>query len=451
MPISFQCPQCGKKLKAPDAAAGKSSKCPGCGGTVTCPEPVYDAEVVEMDVAPEKPAGFNPFADLDDDKPYGVAGPQPVEQSSDDGRRPCPMCGEMIVATAAKCRFCGEVFDPTLKKVKSKKKRRRSIQRRGRKSNRRRDCRRDTLFRCRLHRRAGLDDPGQAQGAEDGRPFNRGGHCKVSGLGSHPVLAETTRPLSPARICQSDRIERRCPLLSPAPAAPRSSCPKRGPEAALRCPRCKAELIVAGEGRIITSRLADPKTEGGTCAVCQSAIGPNEAVLVCPSCDQVHHRECWDEVGGCATYGCENAPDNREDGLCRGTASSLGRHQEVPGLRRENQVDRSPLPLLRDRVRHRRSPLAQGSAQAGRHAKNGSRSRKPLVIVLFVMSVLGLPGADRRDRRTVLCSAQTRRRSPRPGRPSWSWAIPQSRSPSYIRYCSCLFLLFSQWGTALES
>jgi predicted RNA-binding Zn-ribbon protein involved in translation (DUF1610 family) len=122
MSISFQCPRCGKKLKAPDAAAGKSSKCPGCGGTVTCPEPVYDAEVVDMDLAPEKPSGFNPFADLDDDKPYGVAGPQPVQESSDDGRRPCPMCGELIVANAAKCRFCGEVFDPTLKKVKSKKK-----------------------------------------------------------------------------------------------------------------------------------------------------------------------------------------------------------------------------------------------------------------------------------------------------------------------------------------
>ena len=48
MPISFQCPHCGKKLKAPDSAAGKSSTCPGCGNKVTCPEPVYDAEVVEM-------------------------------------------------------------------------------------------------------------------------------------------------------------------------------------------------------------------------------------------------------------------------------------------------------------------------------------------------------------------------------------------------------------------
>ena len=29
----------------------------------------------------------------------------------------------MIVVNAAKCRYCGEVFDPTLKKSKSKKKR----------------------------------------------------------------------------------------------------------------------------------------------------------------------------------------------------------------------------------------------------------------------------------------------------------------------------------------
>ncbi len=32
-------------------------------------------------------------------------------------RRPCPMCGEMIVATAAKCRFCGEIFNPELKRL----------------------------------------------------------------------------------------------------------------------------------------------------------------------------------------------------------------------------------------------------------------------------------------------------------------------------------------------
>ncbi len=119
MAISFSCPNCGKKLKAPDSAVGKSSKCPGCNTPVTCPEPVYEAELIEPPLA-----GPNPYDDIDDGLPYGVAGPA-AGQEADTGpepRKPCPMCGEMIVATAAKCRFCGEVFDAKLKKAKKKKK-----------------------------------------------------------------------------------------------------------------------------------------------------------------------------------------------------------------------------------------------------------------------------------------------------------------------------------------
>jgi hypothetical protein len=115
MAISFSCGRCGKKLKAPDNAVGKTSKCPGCGAPVTCPEPVYDAELID---AP--PGGSDLYGDLDAGQPYAMA-PEPVEAlPAGEARRPCPMCGEMIVATAAKCRYCGEVFDPTLKKAKKK-------------------------------------------------------------------------------------------------------------------------------------------------------------------------------------------------------------------------------------------------------------------------------------------------------------------------------------------
>jgi predicted RNA-binding Zn-ribbon protein involved in translation (DUF1610 family) len=116
MPISFSCPNCGKKLKAPESAAGKSSKCPQCGSPVTCPEPVYDAELVETPAA--MPGGVDPYADLDSDKPYGMVETVPAAATATEARRPCPMCGEMIIATAAKCRFCGEVFDDTIKKLK---------------------------------------------------------------------------------------------------------------------------------------------------------------------------------------------------------------------------------------------------------------------------------------------------------------------------------------------
>src|SRR5262249_25247250 len=44
------------------------------------------------------------------------------------------------------------------------------------------------------------------------------------------------------------------------------------------------------------------------CPICQSAIAPEEPAVVCPGCDQVHHQACWQEIGGCSTYGCEQAP-----------------------------------------------------------------------------------------------------------------------------------------------
>jgi hypothetical protein len=44
MPITFQC-GCGKKIQAPDTAAGKSGKCPGCGNKITIPQPVAAAPV----------------------------------------------------------------------------------------------------------------------------------------------------------------------------------------------------------------------------------------------------------------------------------------------------------------------------------------------------------------------------------------------------------------------
>lgn len=42
-----------------------------------------------------------------------------------EDRKPCPACGEMIMRGAAKCHFCGEIFDPTLKEQQKKKRKKR--------------------------------------------------------------------------------------------------------------------------------------------------------------------------------------------------------------------------------------------------------------------------------------------------------------------------------------
>jgi hypothetical protein len=62
-------------------------------------------------------AGFGPGPrdywrdDFGDAARQSASPPGAAEQA----RRACPACGEKIVATAAKCRFCGTLFDPRLR------------------------------------------------------------------------------------------------------------------------------------------------------------------------------------------------------------------------------------------------------------------------------------------------------------------------------------------------
>jgi hypothetical protein len=97
-----------------------------------------------------------------------------------------------------------------------------------------------------------------------------------------------------------------------------------------RCPKCKAELAAPAAGQIVTSALADPGAPGATCPICQTPIGANEASLVCPACDQVHHRECWNDVGGCATYGCENAPKTEKTAVAAAPLAAWGDTKRCP-------------------------------------------------------------------------------------------------------------------------
>jgi Prokaryotic RING finger family 1 len=159
-------------------------------------------------------------------------------------------------------------------------------------------------------------------------------------------------------------------------------------DAVLRCPRCKAELVLAGEGRIVTARLADPRTQGGICAICQSAIDPGEAVLVCPSCDQVHHRECWNEVGGCATYGCENAPVAEKSAPAEAPRAAWGDTKKCPACGEK-------IKSIALRCRYCGTdfdtvdPLTIKDLHKQVKKEEGLRATKTLVIVLFVLSTLG--------------------------------------------------------------
>jgi hypothetical protein len=98
-------------FNAPDNAAGKTARCPKCGGAIQIPTPAPEPEILEAEEAPM--AGFT-------DEDFEIEKPVDLPAATGD-RRPCPMCGEMIQKDAIKCRFCGEVFDATLARAERRR------------------------------------------------------------------------------------------------------------------------------------------------------------------------------------------------------------------------------------------------------------------------------------------------------------------------------------------
>jgi len=81
------------------------------------------------------------------------------------------------------------------------------------------------------------------------------------------------------------------PELRPPPqSAPGGPAPSASPAAAL-------SPVTAGD-----------EVAGKRCSICQTAVGPLEPVVLCPGCGQPYHAECWQETGGCGSYGCAYAP-----------------------------------------------------------------------------------------------------------------------------------------------
>lgn len=71
-----------------------------------------------------------------------------------------------------------------------------------------------------------------------------------------------------------------------------------------RCPACRAVVNPEQPSEVSARPAAGPTS----CPICQTIIADDAPTRRCPECDQAHHKECWDEIGGCSIYGCPAAP-----------------------------------------------------------------------------------------------------------------------------------------------
>jgi DNA-directed RNA polymerase subunit RPC12/RpoP len=88
--------------------------------------------------------------------------------------------------------------------------------------------------------------------------------------------------------------------LADAPAPPGTSAAIARGEALRR--RRHSARPAPRDTRVLSKHI------GKTCPYCLSPVKPAGDLTVCPECGIPHHVECWEENGGCTTWGCRAAP-----------------------------------------------------------------------------------------------------------------------------------------------
>lgn len=70
------------------------------------------------------------------------------------------------------------------------------------------------------------------------------------------------------------------------------------------------------------------------CSICYTVLAKGEVVTACPDCKTDYHKTCWDEIGGCGSYGCKQAAVAQKPPVPVTVGSGWGDAKECPACGR---------------------------------------------------------------------------------------------------------------------
>ena len=154
-----------------------------------------------------------------------------------------------------------------------------------------------------------------------------------------------------------------------------------------RCPKCSEAILLTASVQVLTTKTLKSGT-AAKCPICQTAIARNEVIVECPSCEQTHHSECWTEVGGCATYGCAEAPQPLEEKQAAQQLTAWGDTKECPACGEE-------IKSIALRCRYCATDFASVDPMSARdlrrqaHVAESMNKLQQSLIAVFVVSLVG--------------------------------------------------------------
>lgn len=130
-------------------------------------------------------------------------------------------------------------------------------------------------------------------------------------------------------------------------------------------------------------------TSAARCSICYTVLGGGEARTSCPACQTDYHTTCWNEIGGCGSYGCAHAAVAQKPPLPVLVGAGWGDTKECPSC--TTQIASSLL-LCRCGARF---PWADPMTRAeyDQHVEERRRMRTARVALssMFVVTLFGLP------------------------------------------------------------
>ncbi len=124
------------------------------------------------------------------------------------------------------------------------------------------------------------------------------------------------------------------------------------------------------------------------CLICGTLIQAGEPVTTCPECQLSFHPSCWDDLGGCATYGCAQTVPAEKPPPPVNTGGGWGNTKQCPRCKRT-----IPAGLLNCRCGARfphADPMTPGEYREAIRKRTELKASRRALVLLFIFTLTGV-------------------------------------------------------------